>query len=161
MKSIFHHFLRAFRSQKLCQAWECSFNTKLASLKLHRSHEKPGVQNGHITNIGSLWRTRKFSWKSIKTINIPEEYWFLYLDAENFGIHTIRVYLNFLGRCCFLASILKAYTQYFTYLTNEKSFKSCEKHFLFHLKSSFCFQDIQVFIFSTAHFRHLLSVIAW
>ena len=56
MKSIFHHFLRAFSCQKLSQRWECAFNKKI---------KKQATQNMQFSQFSNLKKIMQSSCNNI------------------------------------------------------------------------------------------------
>ena len=53
----------------------------------------------------------------------------------------------------YLKACVRYFSSNFYFFTKWKPFKNCEKRFLFYLKSSFCSQDIQFFVFFSLPFH--------
>ena len=88
--------------------------------------------------------------KFLRTPFFTENLWWLLLDI----LHDLRMIILVLQPVCIILlkmSLLKAFVRYFLtnlyFSPNDSPSKTMKAVFLFHLKSSFCSQDIQLFIF--------------
>ena len=94
-----------------------------------------------------VWKTKKVLRRYIHSDTLSD-----WLDSFPFSEmnYADKFYSSVISYCSFKQNVLKPVSAIFYFFTKWKPFKNYEKLFLFHLKSSFRSQDIQIFVFPSS-----------